>query len=58
MLIKPYGPEPEAARRHRPAAGIGAETRIITGNPDQTPALAAGLEDHVRTVEIMVSLAG
>ncbi|MHB1005773.1 MAG: IS1 family transposase [Chloroflexota bacterium] len=35
MLIKLYGPEPESAKRYSPAACIGAETRVITGNPDQ-----------------------
>lgn len=35
MLIKLYGPEPEGAKRYSLAACIGAETRVISGNPDQ-----------------------
>jgi IS1 family transposase len=34
QLVKVYGPSPEGERRYSPAGFVGAETRVIFGNPD------------------------
>jgi len=34
MLIKLYGPEPDGEKRYSPARCIGADKRIVSGNPD------------------------
>lgn len=34
MLIKLYGPEPSGEKRYSPAVCIGAQPRVITGDPD------------------------
>jgi IS1 family transposase len=34
MLVKIYGPAPEGQRRYSPAECIGAEKKVIEGNPD------------------------
>jgi hypothetical protein len=34
MLQKIYGPDPEGEKRYSPAACIGAEKIVISGNPD------------------------
>jgi len=34
QLVKRYGPEPELERRYSPARCIGADKRVVQGNPD------------------------
>jgi hypothetical protein len=34
MLIKLYGPNPSAERRYSPPVCVGANARVIQGNPD------------------------
>ncbi len=35
MLIKLYGPDPQAERRYSPPQCIGADARVVTGKPDR-----------------------
>ena len=34
MLVKLYGPEPDGEKRYSPARCIGADKRVVSGNPD------------------------
>src|SRR5438046_1342704 len=46
QLIKPYGPDPNAAAEHRytPPEGSRAETNVMTGNPNRANISTAYVE--------------
>ena len=50
MLVKLYGPSPEAERRYSPPECIGVEMERITGDPDMERASTSFVEAHNMTM--------
>jgi IS1 family transposase len=54
QLVKRYGPEPEGDRRYSPAKCLGADKRVVVGNPDTSKISTSYVERQNLTMRMNI----